>query len=194
MVVRDLENHLIGLKTQCLWVTLTPIPGLHGQGLLTLSEEIAFTAQPKINWHTHIFKFCQSIFCLPHSPKFSDLFDLCLHWVSVTMANKFKIKTVSQPIIYFYKKLCLRLHEGFGLKCQPYPRKKTYLVVQKIVWCAYVGGSWMSFSGKKTFYHQQIRVKRRNRGSIYSKSIGHILEQEFFCLDLLGSQGNRGKK
>ena len=124
MVVRDLENHLIGLKTQCLWVTLTPIPGLHGQGLLTLSEEIAFTAQPKINWHTHIFKFCQSIFCLPHSPKFSDLFDLCLHWVSVTMANKFKIKTVSQPIIYFYKKLCLRLHEGFGLKCQPYPRKK----------------------------------------------------------------------
>ena len=25
----------------------------------------------------------QSIFCLPHGPNFSDIFDLCLHWVSV---------------------------------------------------------------------------------------------------------------
>ena len=50
-------------------------------------------------------------------------------------------------------------------KYQPYPTQKTYLVVLKIVWCAYVGGSWMSFSGKKTFYHQQIRVKRRNHAN-----------------------------
>ena len=29
MVVRDLAYHVIGLKTQCLWVTYIPIPGLH---------------------------------------------------------------------------------------------------------------------------------------------------------------------
>ena len=30
--------------------------------------------------------------------------------------------------------------------------------------------------------------------SIYSWSIGHILEHEFFCLGHLGSQGSKGKK
>ena len=29
LVGRDLEYHMIGLKTQCLWVTDIPIPGLH---------------------------------------------------------------------------------------------------------------------------------------------------------------------
>ena len=29
MVVRDTAFHVIGLKTQCLWVTYIPIPGLH---------------------------------------------------------------------------------------------------------------------------------------------------------------------
>ena len=33
----------------------------------------------------------QSIFYLPHRPKFSDLFDLCLHWVSVVRANKYSL-------------------------------------------------------------------------------------------------------
>ena len=50
-------------------------------GLRTPSEEIPFTAQPKINSHSQIFWYGQSIFCLPHRPKFSDFFDLCLHWV-----------------------------------------------------------------------------------------------------------------
>ena len=30
--------------------------------------------------------------------------------------------------------------------------------------------------------------------SIYSWSIGHILEHEFFCLGRLGSSGSKGKK
>ena len=51
--------------------------------LRTPGEEIAFTARPKINSQSQIFRYGQSIFCLPHEPKFSDLFDLCLHWVSV---------------------------------------------------------------------------------------------------------------
>ena len=29
------------------------------------------------------FRYGQSIFHLPHRPKFSDLFDLCRHWVTV---------------------------------------------------------------------------------------------------------------
>ena len=52
-------------------------------GLRTPREEIAFTARPKIHSHSQIFRYGRSIFCLPHRPKFSDFFDLCLHWVSV---------------------------------------------------------------------------------------------------------------
>ena len=52
-------------------------------GLQMLGEEIAFTAWPKIHSHSEIFRYGQGIFCLPHRPKFSDFFDLCLHWMSV---------------------------------------------------------------------------------------------------------------
>ena len=52
-------------------------------GLRTPREEIAFTARPKIHSHSQIFRYGGSIFCLPHRPNFSDIFDLCLHWVSV---------------------------------------------------------------------------------------------------------------
>ena len=52
-------------------------------GLRTPREEIAFTARPKFALHSQIFRYGGSIFCLPHRPIFSDIFDLCLHWVSV---------------------------------------------------------------------------------------------------------------
>ena len=52
-------------------------------GLRTPGEEIVFTARPKINSHSQIFRYGRSIFCRPHPPNFSDIFDLCLHWVSV---------------------------------------------------------------------------------------------------------------
>ena len=51
-------------------------PSLHGR---------KFTPNPKI------FRYGGSIFCLPHRPNFSDIFDLCLHWVSVVRGlNAFK--------------------------------------------------------------------------------------------------------
>ena len=46
-------------------------------------EEIAFTAWPKIHSHSQIFRYSRNIFCLPHRPNFSDIFDLCLYWMSV---------------------------------------------------------------------------------------------------------------
>ena len=52
-------------------------------GLRTPREEIAFTVRPKIQSQSQIFRYGRSIFCLPHRPNFSDIFDLCLHWVSV---------------------------------------------------------------------------------------------------------------
>ena len=61
----------------------TQIPNDSIHGLRTSGEEIAFTARPKINSQSQVFRYGQSIFCLPHLPKFSDFFDLCLHWVSV---------------------------------------------------------------------------------------------------------------
>ena len=72
---------------------------------------MVFTAWLKINSHSQIFRYGQSIFYLPHRPKFLDFFDLCLNWVS-----------------------------------------------------------------------------------IYSWSIGHILEHEFFCLGCLGWAGSKEKK
>ena len=55
----------------------------YNHGLRTPREEIAFNARPKIQSQSQIFRYGGSIFCLPHRPKFSDIFDLCLHWVSV---------------------------------------------------------------------------------------------------------------
>ena len=46
-----------------------------------------FTTRPKIQSQSQIFRYGQSIFCLPHRPNFSDIFDLCLHWVSVVRAS-----------------------------------------------------------------------------------------------------------
>ena len=52
-------------------------------GLRMPREKIVFTARPKIRSHSQIFRYGRSIFCLPHRPNFSDIFDLCLHWVSL---------------------------------------------------------------------------------------------------------------
>ena len=52
-------------------------------GLQTLVEEIAFTSRPKIKSQSQIFRYGQSIFCLPHRTNFSYIFDFCLHWVSI---------------------------------------------------------------------------------------------------------------
>ena len=52
-------------------------------GLRTPRDEIAFPARPKIQSQSQISRYGSSIFCLPHRPNFSDIFDLCLHWVSV---------------------------------------------------------------------------------------------------------------
>ena len=57
-------------------------------GLRTPREEKAFTARPKIQSQSQIFRYGRSIFCLPHRPNFSDIFDLCLQWVSVVRGFK----------------------------------------------------------------------------------------------------------
>ena len=54
-----------------------------GHGLRTPREEIAFTAWPKIQSQSQIFRYGRSIFCLPHRPNFSDIYDLCLRWLSI---------------------------------------------------------------------------------------------------------------
>ena len=60
----------------------------NGHGLRTPREEIDFTARLKIQSQSQIFTYGQSIFCLPHRPNFSDIVDLCLHWVSVVRGKK----------------------------------------------------------------------------------------------------------
>ena len=60
-------------------------------GLRTPREENAFTARPKIHSHSQIFRYGRSIFCLPHRPNFSDIFDLYLHWVSVVRVYSLEV-------------------------------------------------------------------------------------------------------
>ena len=51
-------------------------------GLRMPSEEITFTAWPKIKSQSQIYSYSRSIFYLPHWPKISGFFDLCVYWVS----------------------------------------------------------------------------------------------------------------
>ena len=74
-------------------------------GLWTPREEIAFTARPKIP--SQIFGYGRSIFCLPHRLKFSDIFDLCLHWASVVrdlyyrdMVNSIFLLGLLKPVVF----------------------------------------------------------------------------------------------
>ena len=78
-VLAYLENLWICLIL--FWLYLISISIINR--ILTPSEESAFTARPKINLKSQIFRCDQSIFCLPNLPIFSDFFDLCLHWVCV---------------------------------------------------------------------------------------------------------------
>ena len=56
-------------------------------GLRTSGDEIAFTARPKIKSQSQIYRYGRSILCLPHRPKISGFFDLCLHRVSVVRVS-----------------------------------------------------------------------------------------------------------
>ena len=67
---------------------------VYKHGLWTPREEIAFTARPKIQSQSQIFRYGRSIFCLPHQPNFSDIFDFCFHWVSVVRVYKHAWKSV----------------------------------------------------------------------------------------------------
>ena len=70
------------------------------------SEEIAFTARQKINSHSQIFRYGQSTFCLPHRPKFSDFFDLCLHWLSVVRGTTNRNHESCEFFSTFFFSLC----------------------------------------------------------------------------------------
>ena len=81
-------------KTQAVFIV--PSGGklllLHyNHGLRTPREEISFTTRPKIHYHSQIFRYGRCIFCLQHRPNFSDIFDLCLYWVSVVRDYNYKL-------------------------------------------------------------------------------------------------------
>ena len=58
-----------------------------GTKLENLMIVIPFTKRLKINSQSQIFRYHRSIFCQLHLPKFSDFFDLCLHWVSIVRGS-----------------------------------------------------------------------------------------------------------
>ena len=111
-------NIVLSLQLVISWYlqSLTPANSI-SHGLRTPREEIAFTARPKIHSHSQIFWYGGSIFCLPHRPNFSGIFDLCLHWVSVVRDSQDQkenslsvrtFKTQSSVVIVFYEKRSCR--------------------------------------------------------------------------------------
>ena len=68
----------------------------YNHGLRTPREEIAFTARPKIHSHSQMFRYGQSIFCLPHRPNFSNIFDLCLNCVSVVRVTRQGVSRIAE--------------------------------------------------------------------------------------------------
>ena len=82
LLVWQIEKVAVLYEKVCLLRTfLLRVHHMH-HGLRTPREEKAFTARPKIQSQSQVFSNGQSIFCLPHQLNFSDIFDLCLHWVS----------------------------------------------------------------------------------------------------------------
>ena len=77
----------------------TTLVNSNTHGLRTPREEIAFTTRPKIQSQSQIFRYGRSIFCLPYWPNFSDIFDLCLHWVSVVRDIEQSIWERTDPLV-----------------------------------------------------------------------------------------------
>ena len=109
------------------------IKGYHSDhGLRTPIEEISFTARPKIHYHSQFFKYGWSIFCQTHWPIFSDIFDLCLHWVPV-VCGLYKLYNIIQqrgenkndslkglyPIMIMRPQLCTPLEYSLGITKKP---------------------------------------------------------------------------
>ena len=79
------------------------------------SEEITFTAWPKIKSQSQIFRYGHSIFCLPYRPKISDFFNLRLHWVSIVRRH-FHSCTVAFPLCFDGKTAMTNIL-GMFLRC-----------------------------------------------------------------------------
>ena len=110
----------------------------YDHGLRTPREEIAFTARPKIHSHSQIFRYGQSIFCLPHRPNFSDIFDLCLHWVSVVCGRNNEEKVFRNPLLIMLFFL-VKTFNAFSLELQRQTgrkfTKKIFLLYHYTVAC-----------------------------------------------------------
>ena len=76
------HNFTIATVVKMLTKGLCPESGLHSLPSRT-SRYPRFTAWPKIQSQSQIFRHSQRIFCLPHRTKFSDIFGLCLYCVSI---------------------------------------------------------------------------------------------------------------
>ena len=81
-------------------------------GLRTPGEEIAVTARPKIKYQSQIFRYGQSIFCLPHRPNFSDVFALCLYWVSDRLRTDHTSNFILNYCCYKLNKLTFSTKNG----------------------------------------------------------------------------------
>ena len=78
-----LSNCFILETNACIFIITSRARLWWYHGLRTPGEEIAFTAQPKINSHSQSFRYGRSIFCLSATSAQIFRFLWFLHWVSV---------------------------------------------------------------------------------------------------------------
>ena len=90
------------------------------------------------NSHSQIFRYNQNIFCLPHRPKFSYFFYLCLHGVSVvgnivhynihTIFTTFGLKELETAFTDFFSILFLTYKHESTYLCNMHFYKKIILL------------------------------------------------------------------
>ena len=75
--------------------------------------------------HFQIFRYGRSIFCLPHRPKISDFFDLCLRWVFVVRGFTQRFYTKKKLLTFLkVKSLKSNTMHCWRMKWQTRPRAK----------------------------------------------------------------------
>ena len=129
----------------------------HTHGLRTPREEIAFTARPKIHSHSQIFRYGRSIFCLPHRPDFSDIFDLCHHRVSVVHEHTPSIRVYIISLRVWA--VCNSCHLAANL--EPLKRNSFYKLLKRSV--GFLKFSWE----KKIKKYCSVRTEKLHRKKVF---------------------------
>ena len=137
--------------------------------VLYIDEIVAsfVVVQPNhLNSHSshRIFWYCQSLFCLPLRPRYSDFSDVCLHWVSVVRASgqsyqggKNFLHTFAIPSSSHHEKWCQKLgyfnalesHRFLPFECPNWNLHLTYTLIIDSKQQSALAFTWLTYYLRK---------------------------------------------